>query len=63
MHEQAEIAVKFTDAQQKKRMKRKEDRLRDFWNNIKNTNVHFIGVPEEEKGEKGGRGHIRRHNS
>ena len=63
MHEQAETAVKFTDAQQKKRMKRNEDRLRDFWNNIKNTNVHFIGVPEGEEGEKGGRGHIRRHNS
>lgn len=47
----------------KKRMKRNEDRLRDSWNNIKDTNVHFIGVPEGDEGEEGGREHIRRHNS
>ena len=30
-------------------MKRIEDSLRDFWNNIKHTNIRIIGVPEEEK--------------
>ena len=32
-----------------KRMKRTEDSLRDLWDNIKCTNIRFIGVPEEEK--------------
>ena len=30
-------------------MKRIEDSLRDFWDNIKCTNIQIIGVPEEEK--------------
>ena len=30
-------------------MKRTEDSLRDFWANIKHTNIQIIGVPEEEK--------------
>ena len=33
-------------------MKRKEDSLRDLWNNIKCTNIPIIGVPEGEEGEK-----------
>ena len=32
-------------------MKRTEDNLRDFWDNIKHTNIQIIGVPEEEKRE------------
>ena len=35
-----------------KRMKRIEDSFRDFWNNIKSTNMRIIGVPEEEEKEK-----------
>ena len=31
-----------------KRMKRIEDSLRDFWDNIKCTNIQIMGVPEEE---------------
>ena len=34
-------------------MKRNEDSLRNLWNNIKCTNIHIIGVPEEEKKKKG----------
>ena len=34
-------------------MKRIEDSLRDFWDNIKHTNIHIIGVPEEEEKKKG----------
>ena len=34
-------------------MKRTEDSLRDLWDNIKNTNIHIIGVPEEEEKKKG----------
>ena len=36
---------------QKKRMKRNEDCLRDFWD-IKHTNIRIIGVPEREEREK-----------
>ena len=34
-------------------MKRKEDSLRDLWDNIKRNNIHIIGVPEGEEREKG----------
>ena len=34
-------------------MKRTEDSLRYFWNNIKCTNIQIIGVPEEEEKKKG----------
>ena len=36
-----------------KRIKRNEDNLRDLWDNNKCTNIHIIGVPEEEDREKG----------
>ena len=36
-----------------KRMKRTEDSPRDFWDNIKCTNIQVIGVPEEEEKNKG----------
>ena len=32
-----------------KTIKRTDDSLRDLWDNIKCTNIPFIGVPEEEK--------------
>ena len=34
-------------------MKRFEDSFRDVWDNIKCTNIRFIGVPEEEEKKKG----------
>ena len=34
-------------------MKRIEDSLRDLWDNIKCTNMHIRGVPEEEEKKKG----------
>ena len=39
------------EQKKEKRMKRIEDSLRDFWNNIKPTNIRILVVPEEE--EKG----------
>ena len=46
--------VEITSAEQKKenRMKRIEDSLRDFWDNIKCTNIQIIGVPEKEEKKK-----------
>ena len=34
-------------------MKRTENRLRDFWDSIKHTNIQVIGVPDEEEKKKG----------
>ena len=47
--------VDFTAMEQnkEKRMKRNEDSLRDFWDNIKRNNIRIIGVPEGEEREKG----------
>ena len=47
--------VEITTAEQnkEKRMKRNEDSLRDFWDNIKRNNIHIIGVPEGEERDKG----------
>jgi len=41
--------VEITSEEQNKvkRMKRTEDSLKDFWDNIKHTNIRIIGVPEE----------------
>jgi len=35
-----------------KRIKRNEDNLRDFWDNVKRPNIWIIGVPEEEDRKK-----------
>ena len=47
--------MEITDAEQKreKRLKRNEESLREIWDNVKCTNIHIIGVPEGEEGEKG----------
>ena len=34
-------------------MKGTDDSLRDLWDNIKCTNIQIIGIPEEEKKNKG----------
>ena len=34
-------------------MKRTEDNLGDFWDNIQSANIHVIGVPEGEERDKG----------
>ena len=43
--------VEITAAEQnkEKRMKRMEDSLRELWDNIKQTNIRIVSVPEEEE--------------
>ena len=38
-----------TNKQTNKQKKKNEDSLRDLWNNIKHTNIHIIGFPEEDR--------------
>ena len=47
--------AEFTAVEQnkEKRMKRNEDSLKDFWDNIKCDKICIIGVLEEEEKEKG----------
>ena len=47
------MEITATEQNIEKRMKRNEDSLRDFGDNIKCTNIHIIGVPERGKREKG----------
>ena len=47
------MEITTTVQNKEKRMKRIEDSLRDLWDNIKNTNIRIIGVPEEEEKKKG----------
>ena len=43
------VEINATEQNIEKRVKRNEDSLRDLWNNIKHTNIHIIGVPEEDR--------------
>ena len=54
--------VEITTAEQnkEKRMKRIEDSLRDFWDNIKRTNIQIIGVEKNKRKRKGLRKYFRR---
>ena len=47
------LEITMTEQNKEKRIKRIEDSLRDFWDNIKHTNIRMIGVPEEEEKNKG----------
>ena len=46
--------VEISSEEQNKviRKKRTEDSPRDFWDNIKHTNIRIIGVTEEEEKNK-----------
>ena len=47
------VEITTTEQNKEKRMKRIEESLRDLWDNIKQTNIRIIGVPEEEEKKKG----------
>ena len=40
-------------AAKRKKIKKSEDSLRDLCDNVKQTKIHIIGVPEGEEREKG----------
>ena len=42
------------EQKREKRLKTNEESLREFWDNVKRTNIHIIGVPEgeERRGQK-----------
>ena len=46
--------VEISDEEQKreKKLKRNEESLRELGDNVKRTNIHFIGVPEGEEREE-----------
>ena len=39
------VEISAVEQNTEKRMKRNEDSLRDFWNNIKHNNIQIIGFP------------------
>ena len=43
------VEINETESKKEKRIKRKEDNLRDLWDNVKCPNIWIIGVPEEDK--------------
>ena len=47
--------MEITDVEQKreKRLKRNEDSLREFWDNVKHTNIHITEVSKEKRERKG----------
>ena len=47
------VEITAREQNKEKRIKRILDSLRDFWDNIKCTNIHITGVPEEEEKKKG----------
>ena len=51
--EDKKVEITAREQNKEKRMKRIDDNLRDFWDNIKHTNILIIGVPEEEENKKG----------
>ena len=46
------VEINETERKKEKRIKRNEDNLRDFWNNVKRPDIRVIGVPEEEDKKK-----------
>ena len=47
------VEITAVKQNKEKRMKRNEDSLRDFWDNVKHTNFRIIRVPEGEERGKG----------
>ena len=47
------VEINESERKKEKRIKRNEDNLRDFWDNVNSPNIRITGVPEEEYKKKG----------
>ena len=47
------VEMTVMEQNKEKRMQRNENRIRDLWDNTKHINIWIIGIPKEEKKEKG----------
>jgi len=47
------VEINKAERKKEKRMKRNEDNLREFWDNVKRPNIQIVGLPEEEDKKKG----------
>ena len=52
MQEDRVVEINATKQNKEERKKRNESSLRDFWDSIKCTNFHIIGIPEGDKKDK-----------
>ena len=46
------VEINEAESKKEKRIKRNEDNLREFWDNVKRPNIQIIGLPEEEDKKK-----------
>ena len=47
------VEINEAERKKEKRIKRNENNLRDFWDNVKCPNIWIIGAPEEQDKKKG----------
>ena len=48
LEQKEEINIKL-EHNEETRIQKKEERLRNLWDNFKSSNIQIIGVPEEQK--------------
>ena len=46
------VEINEADRKKAKRIKRNEDNLRDFWDNVKRPNIRIIGSPRRRQKER-----------
>ena len=52
--------VEINETEEKRRIKRNEDNLRDLWDNVKCPNIRIIGVPEKKTKRQTMREYLRK---
>ena len=53
MEDRKNMEIAQTGQQTENQMKKHESNIRDLWDNIKQANLHIIGIPEGKEKEKG----------